>query len=170
MRLLPYYRANFFDKKAINILSKIVACKGKKLRGFRHTKYGNLDMISIMPSPTTGKYEVVSIQRQFTKMDKPQKEQLFSALKAKWSSLMSRSEAHSVIVTKKWDESNPIIFWDDIFGILNLTKVFRVHVIGGYGDNTDLTTAIEAFGSEYDDILLRLPSCSKALAPKLDID
>jgi hypothetical protein len=170
LSLNPYYRSLFFDNKALDILQKVIACKGIKLHGFKQTKHGNVDMVSIMPSPSTGKFEVVSIQRQFTEMDKPQKEVLIDALEKKYPSIMSLGDARRATFRGKWDENISIMFWDDIFGVLILTKVFRKHDIGGYGDNTSLTQAINAYGREHDDILLRNTSCSNKLAPKLDIE
>ena len=167
--LNPYYKSRFFDNKIIDILSNVIACKGKILHGFKQTKYGNVDMVSILPSPSTGKFIVVSIQRQFTKMDKPQKEELLAALKNKYPSIMSSSEMHKATFSGKWDENKPILFWDEIFGVLNLTKVFRI-VGGDFGDGTSLTIAIDAWGKEFDNILLRNPPCSSKLAPKLDIE
>ena len=85
--LNPYYKSNFFDNQALKIIKRVIACKGKILRGFRQTEHGNIDMVTIMPSASTGKFEVICIERQFPKMDDPQKEKIVSALKDRYPSI-----------------------------------------------------------------------------------
>jgi len=161
--LNPYYNSLFFDNSALDILKKVIACKGRKLCGFSQTKHGNLDKISIMPSITTGKYEVVSIERQFTEMDKSQKDKIFKALKSKYPSIMTRREARRAFYNKQWDESRAIIFWDETTGTLIFTKVLNSNKFG-------TQMAFEAYGNTYDEDLLKNPCCDKALSPALDID
>ncbi len=162
--LTPYYKAHFFDNKVLGILNKVIACKGKKMCGFVQTKSGNLDKISVMPSPTTGKYEVVSIERQFTKMDKTEKGKIFKALQSKYPSIMSRTDARRVAYGKKeWDESMAIISWDQSYGRLILSKVLK------YG-NGQINQAVDLHGDFNDKALLKIPCCDEALTPTLDID
>ena len=161
--LNPYYNSLFFDHSSLDILNKVIACKGKKLCGFSQTKHGNLDKISIMPSITTGKYEVVSIERQFTEMDQPQKDKIFKALKSKYPSIMTRSEARRAFDNEQWDESRAIIFWDEIYGTLIFTRVFNSNKFG-------TRMAFEANENIYNEDLLQNPCCDKALSPTLDID
>ena len=168
--LNPYYKSNFFDNQALKIIKRVIACKGKILRGFRQTEHGNFDMVTIMPSASTGKFEVICIERQFPKMDDPQKEKIVSALKDRYPSIMSDGEAHRATFGSNWDDNKPIMFWDNIFCVLRLTKVFKISSNGSYGNKPSFRQAYVAYENHYDDILLRNPLCNKQLAPKVDIE
>lgn len=147
--LNAYYRSFFFDNKALDALEKVIACKGKKLTGFKKTKDDNVDLVTILTSPNTGKFEVVTIARPFPGIDKPQEEQLLVRLKEKYPSIQ--------ISQFRVELDNPqdqVVFWDEDFNTLNLTKV---------SPNTE--------ADENDDKLLRTSSCSAALTTRnLNID
>ena len=167
--LSPYFIAMFFDQEALSLLNNAVACKGKKLQGFKQTKQGNLDLVLIFPSGETGKFEVVGIERQFKKMDAPQKEQLFSALKEKYPNILTRNEALHAISRGNWDLNQPMIYWDEYRQILRLTKIIEIPVVG-YGKTTGLAMAIDSNEASIDDKLLSNPTCLEKLAPPMDID
>ncbi len=167
--LNPYYSALFFDAIALNIIDKVIACKTIRLNAFKMTNDGNIDTITIAPLPSTGKFEVDSVYRQFPKMDKPQNEALISTLKTKYPSMKSVGEA-----SVSRDERDVVMIWGEMSGavFLSITKILQDGMSRG-----KITTrlATDLWGKKepnYDDPLMRNQPCSSSFsqAPKINID
>ncbi len=83
---------------------------------------------------------------------------------------MSRRELRKSLRDKKRNnDSTPVIYWDEVSGILIFSKMVRVTQSGGT-TATSIKLATRAYGNTDDDSLLRNPSCSKSLSSPLDID
>jgi hypothetical protein len=133
------------------------------------TNDGNIDTITIAPLPSTGKFEVDSVYRQFPKMDKPQNEALISTLKTKYPSMKSVGEA-----SVSRDERDVVMIWGEMSGavFLSITKILQDGMSRG-----KITTrlATDLWGKkepDYDDPLMRNQPCSSSFsqAPKINID